>query len=542
VSSDQYRVQVVPKSGRQNPDVLVRDAGDHIIHTDTGNLRKAGERLKVARRLAKKFGGGEEEAARKLDDAWNEVENRREEAEALAGGALPVSVSYHANDGFLVCVRPTQHGPVEVALTNFDARIVGQTTLDDGAEKRTVLQVEGTLCGGRALPRVEVPAELFAGMRWVLSSWGTQACVNAGMGIADHVRVALQRLSGDVPTRTVYAHAGWREIDGQWCYLHAAGAVGPDGAVAGVEVSLPDALGGYRLPGPPEGSDLATAVRASLAVLDCAPDRITAPVLGAAYRAVLGPADYSIHLSGPTGAGKTELAALAQQHWGAGLDARHLPGSWASTGNSLEGLAFAAADALLCVDDFAPTGSTTDVARVHREADRLLRAQGNRSGRMRCRPDGTLRPARMPRGTILSTGEDVPRGQSLRARALVLELAPGDVDWGRVSACQRDAAANVYALAMAGYVRHLAADYHDIRQGLAAATAHPRERILAEGLHARTPGIIADLAAGWQHWLDFAAEVGAIDGDTRGVLARRVWVALLEVAGSQGEHLQAAEP
>src|SRR5262249_44034411 len=153
----------------------------------------------------------------------------------------------------------------------------------------------------------------------------------------------------------------------------------------------------------------------SLALLDLAPDRITVPLLGAAYRAALGPCDCAEHLSGPTGVGKTELVALAQQHYGASMDARHLPGSWASTGNALEGLAFAAADALLSVDDFAPGGTSADVARMRREADRLLRAQGNRAGRQRMRADGTLRPAKPPRGLILSTGEDVPRGQSLRA-------------------------------------------------------------------------------------------------------------------------------
>src|SRR5262249_6141580 len=158
---------------------------------------------------------------------------------------------------------------------------------------------------------------------------------------------------------------------------------------------------------------------------------------------------------GPTGQGKTELAALAQQHYGAGLDARHLPGSWASTGNALEGLAFAAAHALLTVDDFAPTGSPADVQRFHREADRLLRAQGNRAGPQGMRPDGGLRPAKPPRGIILSTGEDVPRGQSLRARLLVMELAPGELDWARLTACQGDAAAGLYAQALAGYLRWL---------------------------------------------------------------------------------------
>jgi hypothetical protein len=121
-------------------------------------------------------------------------------------------------------------------------------------------------------------------------------------------------------------------------------------------------------------------------------------VLCAPWRAVLGACDHSLYLAGLTGEGKTELAALAQQHFGRQLDARHLPGSWISTGNSLEALASAAKDALLVVDDFAPEGGPQDVQRLHREASRLLRAQGNRSGRDRLRPDGELRPPRAPSG------------------------------------------------------------------------------------------------------------------------------------------------
>src|SRR5262249_21269148 len=152
--------------------------------------------------------------------------------------------------------------------------------------------------------------------------------------------------------------------------LHA-GPVWTLWTLAGAEVSPPEALSNYALPEPPTGEALITAVRASLRVLGLAPVSVTAPLLGAVYRAVLAPADYCLHLTGPTGSGKTELAALCQQHWGAGMDARHLPGSWASTGNSLESLAFAAKDALLVVDDFAPGGGTHDVQRYHREADRL---------------------------------------------------------------------------------------------------------------------------------------------------------------------------
>src|SRR5262249_18154449 len=83
-------------------------------------------------------------------------------------------------------------------------------------------------------------------------------------------------------------------------------------------------LARYVLPAPPVGDKLRDAIRASLRVLDLAPDGITAPLLGAVYRAVLAPADYALHLCGPTGAGKSELAALCQQHSGAGLDARSI--------------------------------------------------------------------------------------------------------------------------------------------------------------------------------------------------------------------------
>ncbi|MBI1917682.1 MAG: DUF3854 domain-containing protein [Planctomycetes bacterium] len=450
--------------------------------------------------------------------------------------------TYRIVGGRIVHARPTPQGPVDVPLATWAARIVEQTIHDDGDERRVLLAIEGALCDGTPLPRAEVPARDYPWMRWPVECWGTRAVVLAGASTADHLRAAIQLLSGDVPTRTVYGHTGWREVGGRWLYLHSGGAIGPDGPVADIEVSLPEALAGYILPYPPDGDDLRAAVRASLRLLDLAPDRITAPLLGAVCRGTLAPADYALHLCGPTGTGKTELSALAQQHHGAGLDARHLPGSWSSTGNSLEALAFAAADALLVVDDFAPSGSVADVARVHREADRLLRAQGNRSGRARCRTDGTVRPTRMPRGTILSTGEDVPRGQSLRARLLVLELAPGELDWPRLTACQRDAAAGLYAVALAGYVRWLAPRYPGVRDGLRAETGALRERVQTEGLHARTPGILADLAAGWHHWLDYALAVGAIDTAEREALARRVWAALLESGAAQAEHVAAADP
>ena len=166
---------------------------------------------------------------------------------------------------------------------------------------------------------------------------------------------------------------------------------------------MPDPLAGFRLPDPPAGADLAAAVRASLALFSgLAPDRIIFPLLGAVYRAALGdapgPIDLSLHLAGPHGVGKSELAALCQQHYGPAMDRLHLPGSWSSTANATEGLTFAAKDALLVVDDYAPRGAAGDRQRLERDADRLLRAQGNRAGRQRMHRDGGLRRPDRPAG------------------------------------------------------------------------------------------------------------------------------------------------
>src|SRR5262249_37675306 len=199
------------------------------------------------------------------------------------------------------------------------------------------------------------------------------------------------------------------------------------------------------------------------------------------FRAGLAPLKIlSLHLAGPHGVGKSEWAALCQQHYGAGLDARHLPGSWSSTANALEGLAFAAKDALFVVDDYAPRGAAGDRQRLERDADRLLRAQGNRAGRQRMRADGSLRPARPPRGLIPSTGEDVPPGQARRGRQFVLEAWAGDVPLAGLTPHQHAASAGRYAQAMAGFIRWLAPQYADLRSRLPGERAALRDRALAE--------------------------------------------------------------
>jgi hypothetical protein len=68
----------------------------------------------------------------------------------------------------------------------------------------------------------------------------------------------------------------------------------------------------------------------------------------------------------------------------------------------------------------------------------------------------SLRDPAAPRGMTWSTGEDIPRGESLQARVWILDFARDDVDFEKLKACQSDANAGLYAQAMAGFLKWIA--------------------------------------------------------------------------------------
>jgi hypothetical protein len=149
--------------------------------------------------------------------------------------------------------KDTRDGVIEVPLCNFTAKITRENVYDDGAEKQTVFNIAGFMPNGEPLPEIEVPAEKYPSMNWITAHWGTRAVVYAGQGTKDHLRVAIQTLSGSVPRKTIYRHVGWRNMDGRWIFLHGDGGIGPEGPVKDIWVELHEGLDAYRLPEPLKG-------------------------------------------------------------------------------------------------------------------------------------------------------------------------------------------------------------------------------------------------------------------------------------------------
>ena len=491
---------------------------------------------------------------RALQSEWQNAKQALLQIEADLKWAGIDTYPYSVRDNTIYLTKRTFDGEVDIPLCNFFAQISQEIVYDDGAEKEALYLIEGKQDCGKPLPAVKVASKSFASLNWVFE-WNHGPIVYAGQGTKDHLRTAVQILSKNVKARTIYAHTGWRKMDSQWYYLHTGGAIGTEKPTTEIEVELGDrkegALSSSRLKDydlsaeDTQQVDTKTAIRASLKLLELGPKTLMLPLLCAIYRAPLCEAlvaDFGIFLAGLTGTFKTEITALAQAHFGKNWNGRNLPTNWTATANALEKQAFLIKDSLMVIDDYCPTGSQYEVSRYVSAAERIFRAQGNRAGRERMRGDGGLRPTYFPRGIVMSSGEDLPKGQSLRARILFLEVQKGDVDQQKLTLAQEAANDGLYSQATTAYIKHLAPQIDELKIELSQLRQELRAKAAQEASHMRVPDQVASLAIGWQKFLSFALEEKAITKTKCQELWQEGWEILMEVAAKQSQYQATEDP
>lgn len=402
-------------------------------------------------------------------------------------------------------------GVTRTKLSTFAATINEEIVRDDGVIQRTAVRLAGTWKNGTALPSIVLSAEEFQGMNWMLPKYGVGAVCYPGQ--SNHLATAIQVLSN--PTKTeIYQHTGWKLIDGDYHYLTSAGALGATGIKSNILVDLgTNKINLYDIPEVPPASHV-DGIAASLRLLDLAPHVLTYPVLATVYRAILVeamPVDFSLFIVGYTGAKKSELCGLMLGHYGTQFHAKQLTDTWSSTANSIEKNASCAKDALYAVDDFLTNGNSVETAKMNTLADRVFRSQGNLSGRQRMNADLSTCAAYSPRGLIVSTGEDVPIGQSLRARMLIVDIPPKAVKDDVLTQMQQERSQGLHMASMSGFIQWVAPRLKELKESLPAQFQQYRNEM--KGLvtiHSRTPDIAASLMIGLEQFLAYACEMGAI--------------------------------
>jgi hypothetical protein len=431
--------------------------------------------------------------------------------------------------------KTADDGLAEFPLCNFTCKIVEEITNDDGLADSSFLRIEGRRSDNVPLPMQDVPAKSFYSSlgNWPNEHWGTTPFIYPGAAKKDNLRAAVHlfsTLNADVPRRVIYSYTGWKKINDAWHYLTGSGAITNKGLIEGVEVDLGGGhMSRYQIPAPLAGDELKQAVADSALLMEVCPNKqhIGSVLFSAMARAPLGecyPTDFVLFLHGLTGSKKSELAALVLGFYG-DFTARTLPSNFSDTDNAIEVKTFQSKDAIHVVDDFKPATSQTEAAKTHAKAERLIRNTGNQQGRGRLTADSRAKPAPYNRSLAIITGEDLPRGQSLLGRALVLEIGRADVDVKVLTRMQQARDMGRLSGLMAAYLQWLAPNMDQHKKDFPKRVHQCRNSAIQEGFassHPRAPEIYANLVIGSEIFIDFLQDAGSITLEQANVLSSEV--------------------
>lgn len=441
------------------------------------------------------------------------------------------------------------NGTVEFPLCDFTCQIVEEVTADDGLVDSTFLRIKGLRKNGFALPLVDVPAKSFYSSQgsWSNEYWGTQVFIFPGAAKKDNLRACIHlfsNLNGDVPRRTVYKYSGWKKINDAWHYLTGSGAITVDGLIEGTEVDLGSGhMSRYQLPAPLAGDRLKQAVSDTLALLDVCPGKlhIGAALLAAVARAPLGEChcvDFALWLHGLTGSRKSAITAIALAFFG-DFTARSFPGNWSDSVNDAEAKSHQCKDSIFVMDDFKPSVSLTESSKLHAMAERIVRNTGNQTGRGRRGSAMEAKAAPYNRSMMLITGEDLPRGQSLLGRLLILEIGGSDVDNAVLTRLQQAQQAGSFTGLMSAYLQWLAGRMDQLKKDLPKNIALLRDAAIRDGLatsHPRAAEMYVSLVAGFDVFLEFLEDTGTITNEQSTHLSLSIESSLQQAFSEQADY------
>jgi len=431
-----------------------------------------------------------------------------------------------------------------VLLCNFVAWPTKDILKDDGQDSERFIELQGILQGGVSLHPVKIPSKDFQDMRWLIDAWGVRVAIKPKQ--EQQVRYALQLMAqSGIPESTIFTHLGWRKINNSWVFLHAGGAIGAEM----VEVEIPDRLKRYSLP---EGEgDVAAAIKASLSLLDFGPKKVMFPLFALVWLAPLCEPlrqagiepGFIMYLWGKTGSFKSSILAVLLSHYG-DFGPKTLPASFKDTSFSVEEVAFLAKDILLVIDDLYPALNPKEKQKMEGSLEFLSRGQGDRQGRGRLTHDIKLRMGHPPRGLALCSGEIMPLSGSSLARSFVLNILKEEISEAKLTQAQNQQ--GLLPQAMRKYLEYLAPKLDTLPPELRKYFETLRNKAKSESKvrtrHSRIDEHIAHLFLGFDIFINFAVEQGAISLEEGLGYLQEAWKVLNEVGDDLAQAAEREEP
>lgn len=358
----------------------------------------------------------------RVEDLNSMYKQARRELERSQQPELSSTPRYIETEGGMVFEKTTERGTIRQTVAEWNGRVVEWVTqVNDDGQSEHMMRLH--LRHDAHTITLDVPSELFgdpnALQRFIAQKAG--AIYTACAGMHRHLPNAILKLSGTFPTCQTYRFMGWTQIDDKWVYVSPSLSISAAGVLAEPhEVELESRLRDYHLK-ESTWTDSLSAFSAAIRVMpaNLAPTLIAFTLLPLIQRFLpAATAKPAIHLSGTTGSGKSEIAAVMVSFYG-DFARDSPPAQWGDTINTVEALGYSLADALYWVDDYKTIYADT------RTFSRLMQSYSRSMGRGRLTREAKLRHEKPCRGLILSTGETTIEGEaSVLSRMLVIDVPP----------------------------------------------------------------------------------------------------------------------
>ena len=356
----------------------------------------------------------------------------------------------------------------------------------------------------KKLKEVQVTAQSLSTLSWIDKYWGTDAIIPPGNKSKSNLQYLLHLLDFSGEPTYQYNHIGWVNHESQWLYLHS------QYKQDSLEVKLDDAaLSNYHFP--ETTSPMPDMASVTTKFFSVAPEKVTVPLFAYMMLAPLtsllsdiGLApSFVLWLHGTTQTRKSSLAGVLLSFFGHKHASRSMPCSFQDTIPAMETKGHLLKDALMVIDDYHPTSTSSAQNTMKSKAQTILRMWGDRVGKGRSQGGRKLQTAQPPRGLCLVTGEDLPQvGESGTARYLGLELSPNDVCLEKLTELQN--AATVLNRFMASYIAWLQTKYDSLQQTATEKISEYRSQLSSSNSWSpRCCENIAFLFYAWDLALDF---------------------------------------
>lgn len=339
------------------------------------------------------------------------------------------SPHYAVNGGQMVQVHVD--GSEEV-LTNFSAEITKDLFYDDGIDSVRHVEIKGQTPNGEKFSGVRPIEDLEIQIRKTIALIGgprLRIFPSCSSKAADAIK-ALSNPKSEI----IYTHTGWRQIGNKMCFLLPGGSLGTTTA----KVEIPHGKANlFHLPNKVSEADVRNAFKVFKGLFKIAAPNIMWPIVSHTLSAPLmhflpGCQRTALHITGTTGSYKTTLTCLVMNFFG-DFSSLTPTETWKSTPNALERIGFHYKDLPFLIDDFKLSTSRSQ------NVVQLLQTYADGTAKARMDQTATIRKSYPIRGTVLSTGEDVPPGEaSLLSRMLVLDLSRNAVDVEKLTESQYD--------------------------------------------------------------------------------------------------------